>query len=280
MSDLVDGDDGLIAEEVGEWVRDKHRILTRYLGYQAGPRARFLGPRRGGATYIDLFCGCGRAQIRDTNTFVEGSPVVAWNASVAQGKPFTAVYVADRDPVRRAACVERLEHLWAPVVEIQGDALAAAQGVVALLDQGGLNGLHFAFIDPYSLGALNLELLRTLAQRPRMDVLVHLSARDLFRNFEQNLAGEQSEFDAFAPGWRGRVPRRASRETCRRAAFDHWRNLIHATGMSPSAELKVVKNTVNRDLYWLLLLSKHPLAAKFWRAVLKYDQPQRGFADF
>jgi three-Cys-motif partner protein len=280
VSDLDDGDDGLIAEEVGEWVQDKHRILTRYLDYQAGPRARFLGPRRGGATYIDLFCGCGRAQIRGTNTFVEGSPIVAWNASVAQGKPFTAVYVADRDSVRRAACVERLERLRAPVVEIRGHALDAAQAVVAQLDQGGLNGLHFAFIDPYSLGALNLELLRTLAQRPRMDILVHLSAMDLFRNFEQNLAGEQSEFDPFAPGWRDQVPHRSTREVCRRAAFDHWKKLVVATGMSPCAEMKVVKNKVNRDLYWLLLLSKHPLAEKFWKAVLQFDAPQRGFAEF
>jgi three-Cys-motif partner protein len=199
---------------------------------------------------------------------------------VAQGKPFTAVYVADSDPVRRAACIERLERLRAPVVEIQGDALAAAQTVVARLDQGGLNGLHLAFIDPYSLGALNLELLRTLAQRPRMDVLVHLSAMDLFRNFEQNLAGEQSEFDAFAPGWRDHVPRRATREVCRRSAFDHWKKLVVETGMSPCAEMKVVKNTVNRDLYWLLLLSKHPLAERFWKAVLQYDEPQRGFAGF
>lgn len=281
MGDLVLDDDGLPADEVGEWVEDKHRILQAYLDYQAHPRANFLGPRRGGAAYIDVFCGPGRSRVRNTNTFVDGSPLVAWKASVEQGAPFTKLYIADKDNVRRDVCAERLRSLGAPVVPVAGHAIEAARWIAEHVDQdAGLDGLHFAFVDPYSLGALSLELLRALAQRPRMDVMVHLSAMDLFRNFEQNLAGEQSEFDAFAPGWRDHVPRRASREVCRRAAFDHWKRLVVETGMSPCAEMKVVKNKVNRDLYWLLMLSKHPLAARFWKAVLQYDEPQRGFTDF
>jgi three-Cys-motif partner protein len=278
VGDLVPGDDGLPVEDgVGEWVEEKHRILTTYLSLHAKPRLGFLGKRRGGATYIDVFCGPGRARIRDTTKYIDGSAVVAWKASVEQGAPFTTLYIADKDVTRRAACAERLQRLGAPVVEVTGEALEAAYDIVSRIDQRGLDGLHFAFVDPYSLGALNLDLLQALASVKRMDVLVHLSAMDLFRNLDRNLSGELHEFDAFAPGWRDKIPSGLSKDECRRAIINHWKSLIDEMGMEASADLKPVRNSNNRDLYWLLLIARHDLAQKFWRIALRSDTPQRGF---
>ena len=268
MGELVPGDDGLPAEgDVGPWVEDKYRALRGYLKYHAKARTKFTS-----RAYVEVFCGPGRVQLRDTGRFIEGSPVVAWNCSVEDKAPFSALYIADRDEARRKACAERLRRLGAPVIEVAGDAMAAAAAIVNQLDR---YGLHFSFVDPYSLGELRLELLQTLASPPRMDLMVHLSAMDLFRNFDRNLAGERREFDAFAPGWQQQVPRGLSKDERRRAAIDYWKKRIDAMGLDAHSEMKAIRNTVNRDLYWLLVLSRHPLAAKFWKIVLDSGDPQR-----
>jgi hypothetical protein len=65
MSELLAGDDRLPADgDGGAWVEDKHRALQAYLNLHAGPRAGFTH-----RAYIDVFCGSGRAQVRDTRQF-------------------------------------------------------------------------------------------------------------------------------------------------------------------------------------------------------------------
>lgn len=104
---------------------------------------------------------------------------------------------------------------------------------------------------------------------------MHLSAMDLFRNFDRNLAGESLEFDAFAPGWQAKVTCGMSKDERRRAAIDHWKSLVDAMGMDARAEMRAIKNSTNRDLYWLLLVSRHGLAKKFWSMALKASNPQQ-----
>ena len=77
MVELLAGDDGLPADgDVGAWVEDKHRALQAYLNLHAGPRAGSTH-----RTYIDVFCGSGRAQVRDTRQLVDGSPIAARKCS-------------------------------------------------------------------------------------------------------------------------------------------------------------------------------------------------------
>jgi three-Cys-motif partner protein len=258
---LTQGDDGLpVFGDVGPWVRDdKHRVLGEYLKLHAHPRAGFDH-----RTYVELFCGPGRARVRGTGEFIDGSPVVAWKASQVKA-PFTAMYIADSNSEARDACAKRLRKLGAPVIEVEGDALTAAAAIVPQLDP---YGFHFAFVDPYNLGELRLELLSTLATLKRMDQMVHLSAMDLFRNLDHNLAGDRQEFDDFAPGWQERVKPSLPRDEQRRAIVEHWKAHLDALGLYAHSEMKQVRNSVNRDLYWLLVLSRHPLAGKFWEIVL------------
>lgn len=63
MRPLIDGDDGLPATEVGEWAKQKHEYLRRYLDISSAARKKFLNGRSRSATFIDLFCGPGRARI-------------------------------------------------------------------------------------------------------------------------------------------------------------------------------------------------------------------------
>ena len=55
--------DNLPIGEVGEWALEKHTYLERYIRISCKTRAKYLSPLgKGGATYVDLFCGAGRSR--------------------------------------------------------------------------------------------------------------------------------------------------------------------------------------------------------------------------
>ena len=172
MGKLVDGDDGLPVEEVGRWAIDKQDALCRYIGISGAARKKWLGPNKSGATYIDLFSGPGRSKIRKTGQFIDGSCVAAWKESVRVKAPFSKIYIADADEIRRGYATERLRRLGAPVFEIPGDALDAAQ---TLRSQINPTSLHFAFLDPYNLAAFDFAVIEHLAKYKSIDILVHIS---------------------------------------------------------------------------------------------------------
>ena len=65
MGKLVEGDDGLPVDEVGSWAKEKHGLLCRYVDITRAVRSKWLTPNGAGATYIDIFCGPGRAKIQN-----------------------------------------------------------------------------------------------------------------------------------------------------------------------------------------------------------------------
>jgi len=132
VGELVQGDDGLPAEDVGQWAKEQQDLLCRYVDISRGVRARFIGPLKAGATYVDLFCGPGRSKIRNGD-FIDGSCVAAWHKSVEVGSPFTRVYIADLDETRLNAASERLRRLGAPVVSILGPAVETVQQIIQRL---------------------------------------------------------------------------------------------------------------------------------------------------
>jgi Aspartate 1-decarboxylase len=120
MGELILGDDGLPAQEVGVWAKEKHRLLRRYVDICRATRKKYIGKSKGGASYIDLFCGPGRAKIRDTGEWIEGSAVTAWNMSVQGGAPFTKVIIGDADEECLEAAAARLRQVGAPVIALHG----------------------------------------------------------------------------------------------------------------------------------------------------------------
>lgn len=262
MSSLIPSADGLPASTVRIWAREKHEYLRRYLDISRATRKKFLGQGKGGATYIDLFCGPGLSQIQDTSEWIDGSAIAAWKISQEGGAPFSAVYVADLDDERRRACAERLKRLNAPVLEIQGSAVEAA---MAIRSQVNPHGLNFAFLDPYSLGALDFRIIEALAGLKRVDMLIHVSAMDLQRNLEAQAASDASAFDQFAPRWRTHVDFAQSQAEVRRGLLEYWRLLVTALGVWPSTQMRMITGSRNQPLYWLLLAAKHELPHRFWK---------------
>lgn len=267
------GPDGMIADEVGSWAKEKHGCLSRYIDISRGVRKQWVSRGDSGTSYIDVFCGTGLSKIR-RGDWIDGGAVTAWKTSLEGGSPFTDVFIADRDSEKRKACAVRLRKLGAPVREINGDAIQAAKRISELVNP---YGLHFAFIDPYSLEALDFQIINTLSALRHIDMLVHVSKMDLQRNAMANVKSKHLGFDAFAPGWRNAVNTAQPQNKLRLDVFNYWRGLVANLGIWPSTEMKLITGGSNQPLYWLLMAAKHDLAGQFWKQVMD-GTGQRGLA--
>lgn len=275
MGKLVEGDDGLKVEEVGEWVGDKHELLCDYIQITAYTRKKYLPPHgRGGATYIDLFSGPGRAKIKTTGEFVDGSCVAAWRKSCDSGNPFSCVIVGDADPEKLEMARVRLERLGAPVWALHGPA---SETVLRAATIAPVESLKFAFLDPYNLRHLDFGIISALAKLQRVDMLVHVSRMDLQRNFDRNAGMMDSALDVFAPNWRSEVDLLSHQKTARQAYFEYWKGLVASTGMDPSPQMELISTPDNHPLYLLLLAARHALAHDFWKKVAKKNKAQQSF---
>lgn len=224
----------------------------------------YLGERKGGAAYIDLFCGPGRCLIEETGELVDGGAVAAWKLSVSNDSAFTRVIIADADEKRLRACETRLANLGAPVVAFHGPATKTA---FMARQRTPPHGLNFAFLDPYKLEALAFSVIAELAKVKRMDLLIHVSKMDLQRNLDSYMSMDPSPFDVFAPGWRVGIGFDRSQRRARRDIFDYWRDLVSSAGAKTSEDVRLIKGTRGQHLYWLLLAARHDLAQKFWRVM-------------
>ena len=170
------GDDGLPVQCVGAWTADKHDILRRYIGATRAARAKYLSPNPGGATFIDLFAGPGRARVRGTRRLIDGSPLIALRH---EESPFSRVVLCDAD-AENVDAVGRRTAAGTPgrtVVEA-GDANAVIDRLVAHVLPHGLN---LALIDPFSLQALHFDTVAKLASFKRMDLIMFFPVWEIRR---------------------------------------------------------------------------------------------------
>lgn len=255
------GDDGLIVEKVGSWAVEKLKLVTDYVYISGAPRKGFLDT---GAAYIDPFCGAGRSLIKDTTTFIDGSPVAAFKRAIESLGRFTSIAISDGDEELLAAATKRLTVLDAPVRAFGGTASESMPKIVRSLDR---YGLHLAFLDPYSLGALSFDLFEELAKLKNIDVIAHVSVSDLQRNADRYTDKAYEQFDRFAPGWRSKVKVDTNQAAFRAAILQYWSEKVTALGLPQAKHRELIRGGKGQRLYWLILLSRHQLAHKFWAKV-------------
>ena len=265
---LIEGDDGLPADEVGAWAKEKHTYLRRYLDISRATRKKYIGDRKGGAVYFDIFCGTGRSKIRGTTEWIDGGAIAAWKTSREGDAPFTDIYISDLDEEKLNACTTRLRNLGAPVHPIHACAVDAVQKMVSAVSG---YALHFAFVDPYNLEALDFSVISTLSKLKRIDLLIHLSAMDLQRNLSVNLSADDSAFDAFGPGWRENVSTTVSQPEVRRRGAEEGRKQVANRDVWPSIDQRLITGEKNQPLYWLLIAARHELAHKFWETAANIE---------
>jgi three-Cys-motif partner protein len=256
--------DGLIIDEVGPWASQKHLRLSRYIDISRGARAKFVPPRgSGGASYIELFSGPGRSLIEGTSEYIDGSPLVAYNAARASGIRFSEIHLNDFDSEKASAVDARIRALGGAATVLDKPAELAVDSIVRAVNPAGL---HFAFLDPYNLEYLSFEIIKKLARLQHMDMLVHVSVQDLQRNLDRySVSG--GVLDKFAPGWRDHVDQHQAIAPFRAALLEYWLGEIRKLGTMPAKGMELIVGSKNQRLYWLMFVSAHELAQKLWDAI-------------
>jgi three-Cys-motif partner protein len=259
--EYIQGDDGLIAEKVGSWAKEKLKLVTDYVYASGGARKKYLDT---GAAYIDPFCGPGRSLVRGTTTFIDGSPVAAFKRAIQSPGRFTSINIADGDEELLDAATKRLVGLSAPIQPLVGFASETVPKIIK-----GLNpyGLHLAFLDPYNLAALSFDLFEELAKLRHIDVIAHVSVSDLQRNAARYAKEDYEQFDKFAPGWRSSVSTDMNKVAFRATILKYWCDKVAALGLPQAKHWELLRGQQGQRLYWLILLARHDLAHGLWAKV-------------
>jgi three-Cys-motif partner protein len=257
--------DNLPVQCVGPWVKDKHHYVRDYIEKSSDVRRKYLGPTRdrqfaGGAAFIDLFAGPGRARIfSPSGPIVDGSPLVALGHAAA---PFTQVILCERDPENVAALRARTAKYGDLVSVVPGNCHAKIDEIIALVPPYGLN---LALIDPYKLGELLFPTLAKLAQFTRMDLIINFPTMDGKRNYAQGV-----------PEKLGHATGSTSIEALIRTPKDVVKGILQLraslkrlgyTGYQSVAP--PIRNTKNGLLYHLVHASKAGKGDAIWSSVAK-----------
>ncbi|MGH6788086.1 MAG: three-Cys-motif partner protein TcmP [Pseudolabrys sp.] len=254
-------DDGLPLDEVGIWAKDKHDRLRKYLDISRAARRKFV-QRIGGATYIDLYCGTGRAAVRESGEVIDGSPLVAFKCAKEGGVAFSECYIADTDQEKCNVCARRIASAGGRALEVVGPAEITSARIVSQLNK---YGLHFAFLDPYNLDDLPFAVFESFSRLKRIDLLIHVSAQDLQRNLDAYSMSADGPLDRFAPGWRNVVNIKQSQRATRAAYIEYWISKMTALGLPPARHAELVSGTTkNQRLYWLVFVSRSDFAKSLW----------------
>lgn len=261
---MIFDDDGLPLDEVGPWAKEKHERLRQYIDITREVRRKFVeGP--GGATYIDLYCGSGRSFIRDTAEKIDGSPLVAGKSAQESGVPFSKVYLADASEDLCRAAAKRLATVGVKAETFVGPAEQTAGQIVERLN---LQGLHFAFLDPFNLQDLPFSVFETFRKLKRIDLLIHVSAQDLQRNLPGYIRVGDRRLDKFVPGWRAAIDTKRPQIVVRAAILEYWTKKMQAMGLPPAKHAELISGAArNQRLYWLVLAARHDLARQLWNKI-------------
>jgi three-Cys-motif partner protein len=176
--------------------------------------------------------------------------------------PFTAIHLNDFDAAKSAAVEKRIRALGGAPVCYNDAADVAVDKIVAAVNP---KGLHFAFLDPYDLEGLSFDIIRKLSKL-KVDLLIHVSVHDLQRNLD-NYSRPGDVLDTFAPSWSDHVDRNQSINSFRAALMEYWLAEIRKLGKLPAKGVELVEGPTGQRLYWLVFVSGHGLARKFWEAV-------------
>ena len=140
-------------------MKPKGGVLLDYVQVSGTMRRKYIGT---GAAYIDVFCGPGRSKIRTNGRFIDGSAVAAFKKANDPVAGFTSIEIWMLMRSCWPASEKRLSHIGAPVQIAKGPAVDAIKQIVSRIDR---RGLHFAFLDPHSLGTLSFTLFEEIAKR-------------------------------------------------------------------------------------------------------------------
>lgn len=264
-------DDGLPTLSVGEWSRDKHYFLLRYLdAFVTAMRKKGWS----GLHYIDLFCGPGLLKLKDSKELIWGSPMIA---AFCQG--FDSIHLCDEKHEYIDAVRERIAREAAQTTAFYyaGDANVEVRNIASAIPSGSLS---VAFLDPFGLH-LHFSTLEVLAKR-RVDLIIFFPDHlDILRNcefvYKDNPNSNLDKVFGNGCDWRSifeKTPNHRWAEELRKKYVQQIRKLGYKCfeyqrimfGRTPG--------------YCLIFCSHHPVGAKIWRGTSKKLRDGQDTFDF
>ena len=246
---------------VGDWTRDKLKILELYLGgyLQATTNARER-------IYIDGFAGPGTNQLRSTRQIIDGSPMIALKARAHNGTRFTRLYFIKSDPEL--------------ATELEETLLAEGPDSRWTIVRGDVNEMLAEVVRSQPRLSPILIFLDTVGIDPRwatIEAVAHWKVEFLInfplgmsikRNWRSSKNVDYFGTDECLPILQsGRIGRT-------RELLDLYNRQLASLGLvySPSND-RLIRTQHNHSLYYLLLASKVPAA----EAIMNWVFNQPGF---
>lgn len=253
-------EDNLPVQCVGEWAKEKHDFIRRYVEATGGPRKKYASKGAGGLCYVDLFAGPGRAYIAKTKEFIDGTPLIAAKAPL---QAYTSLVLCDLvDENVEALRVRTAGSTGVHVVP--GDCNEMIEVIAGYIPK---HALSLAVIDPFGASALSFDTIRRIAQFARMDLIVHFPTMGIKRNFEK--VDYDKKIDRFLgmTTWRDDV--RVADEVVK--LIPHMKRQLVALGYEKDDEVREieVRNDQRGVLYHLFFASKSPLGNKIWKSITR-----------
>jgi three-Cys-motif partner protein len=226
-------------------------------------------PAPGGAAFIDLFAGPGRARIRETGEFIDGSPLIALQHPDA---PFTRTILCDVDSENVRSLAARAAPFGDRALIVEGDCNEKIDEVARAIPGHGLN---LALVDPFRVRDLHFETIRRLAGFARMDILLHFPTNAIKRNLHEPKFHDQVDRFFGTTTWRGRITEASDVVQL----IDVLREQLQPLGYTDvKLNSMPIKNDKNNVLYHLVFASKHDRGDQIWQSITRTDgKGQRSF---
>lgn len=274
-------EDGLPALSITHHSVEKYKLVNFYaLIFARAMRAKWQN-----LCYMDLFCGPGAAQIRNTGKFIEAPPLTLMKQEVK----FDRYIFCDIDERQTATLKARTKRFAASTCAYfhVGDSNKIVDNLAADLPRfsSSNRGLTLCYLDPFRLSNLNFRTIRALS-RFRIDFLVLIpTGMDAHRNLRSIYSQPDNHIlDNFLGhrDWRARWNKEKHTAEPRQFVLNEFvKNMVDLGYRRPSPEsIKEIRLfDKNALLYHLALFSKSYIANKFWTAGMKSTDPQNRLFD-
>lgn len=250
----VSVEDGLLLRCVGDWSKEKHFYLEKYIDiFTASMRKKWF------LVYIDLFCGPGKCMVRESRVEIDGSPLIAVKSKYSFHKYyFVDLNLSAIDSLQKR-CKNSLEN--DKIIFVNNDCNKAIETIARDIKS---NMLSLAFIDPTGLNA-KYDLLKELAGK-RTDLIINFPlGMAIKRNMKQSFGIEESAMDEFVgdKGWKN-----CSNEN---EFVKYYENRIRELGYTYIEPGRMIRNNKNVPMYYLLFATKSKRAAEFWNKIHRIE---------
>lgn len=257
-------DDGLPVRCVGGWSLNKHYYIGRYIDILHSG----MGKKFATINYIDLFAGPGKCRVKGARELTDGSPLIAARFG------FSGYFLVDMNPDAIGALQKRFPHT-ARAMFYQDDCNRCVSDIRARISDYALSLL----VADQTTVQLKFETLKILTAGRRVDMIIYFPTGVYFKRAVPILKDEEkieAVNDFFGDSGDGlEIWRKSSPAVQNTAVVAYYKDRLRTIGYhfddKVDRDIAILNEDKNVELYRLILASKHPLGAQFWRKIQKVD---------